>query len=164
MDEKLKRLATTDILTGAYNRIGFDEIISREMESARRYNKSLSVILFDIDHFKRVNDQFGHHTGDAVLKQIATIVRKTIRKVDYFIRWGGEEFLILSEETDREQACIVAERLRMNVGRFAFATVGHITISCGVAEFHAGDTEHSFIKKADAAMYKAKKQGRNRVV
>jgi diguanylate cyclase (GGDEF)-like protein/PAS domain S-box-containing protein len=164
MDKKLKKLATTDILTGAYNRIGFDEIVAREMESVKRYNKTLSVILFDIDHFKRVNDKFGHNFGDTVLKNIGTIVKKTIRKVDYFIRWGGEEFLILSEETDKEQAYILAERIRKDIEKFSFNNLAHVTISCGVAECKKEDTENTFIKRADDAMYKAKRKGRNRVV
>ncbi len=164
LDDKLKRLATTDVLTGAYNRIGFDEIIEREMESAKRYRKPLSVILFDIDHFKRVNDTFGHHTGDAVLRQLAKIVRNTVRKVDYFIRWGGEEFLIVSEETDGGQARIMAERLRKRVEEHVFGEAGRITISCGVAEFGGEDTENTLLKRADDALYRAKRQGRNRVV
>ncbi len=164
MDEKLKRLATTDILTGAYNRTVFDEIIAREMERVNRYNKSLSVIMFDIDHFKKVNDKFGHNVGDAVLKKIAYIVKQTIRKVDYFMRWGGEEFLIISSETDRERAYILAERLRKKIETFKFDNINKITISCGVAEYKRGDTDNILIKRADDAMYRAKREGRNRVV
>jgi diguanylate cyclase (GGDEF)-like protein/PAS domain S-box-containing protein len=164
MDEKLKRLATTDILTGAYNRTVFDEIIAREMERVKRYKKSLSVIIFDIDHFKKVNDKFGHNVGDSVLKKIATIVKKTIRKVDYFIRWGGEEFVIISAETDKEHAYVLAERLRKGIENFTFNNLAQITISCGVAEFKKEDTENTLIKRADDAMYKAKRKGRNRIV
>jgi diguanylate cyclase (GGDEF)-like protein/PAS domain S-box-containing protein len=164
MDEKLKRLATTDILTGAYNRTVFDEIISREMERVKRYNKSLSVIMFDIDHFKKVNDKFGHNFGDSVLNKIADIVKKTIRKIDYFIRWGGEEFIIISAETDRKQAYVLAERLRKGIEKFTFNNIAQITISCGVAEFKKDDNENTLIKKADDAMYKAKRKGRNRTI
>ncbi|MFZ5906649.1 MAG: diguanylate cyclase [Nitrospirota bacterium] len=164
MDAKLKELATTDILTGAYNRMGFDEIITREIERVKRNNKPLSILLFDIDHFKKINDKFGHHVGDSVLKTIANIVKRTIRKIDYFIRWGGEEFLILSPETDKKQAYILAERLRKDIENFTFDNLPRITISCGTAEFREEDTENTFIKKADDAMYTAKRQGRNRVV
>jgi diguanylate cyclase (GGDEF)-like protein/PAS domain S-box-containing protein len=164
MDEKLKRLATTDILTGAYNRTVFDEIITREMERVKRYNKSLSVALFDIDHFKKVNDMFGHNVGDSVLKKIANIVKKTIRNVDYFIRWGGEEFVIILAETDKKQAYVLAERIRQGIEKFDFNNAAQITISCGVAEFKKEDTRHTLIKRADDAMYKAKRNGRNRVV
>jgi diguanylate cyclase (GGDEF)-like protein/PAS domain S-box-containing protein len=164
MDEKLKKLATTDILTGAYNRTVFDEIITREMERVKRYNKSLSVTLFDIDHFKKVNDMFGHNVGDYVLKKIATIVKKTIRNVDYFIRWGGEEFVIILAETDKKQAYVLAERIRTGIEKFNFNKAAKITISCGVAEFKKEDTKNTLIKRADDAMYKAKRNGRNRVV
>jgi diguanylate cyclase (GGDEF)-like protein/PAS domain S-box-containing protein len=162
-DEELKRLATTDILTGAYNRTLFDEIIKREIERVNRYSKPLSVIMFDIDHFKQVNDTFGHNAGDSVLKKIAYLVRRIMRKIDYFMRWGGEEFMIISPETDREQAYILAERVRKSIGHFKFDDIGKITVSCGVAEYKEGDTENSLIKKADDAMYKAKREGRNRV-
>jgi diguanylate cyclase (GGDEF)-like protein/PAS domain S-box-containing protein len=164
MDEKLKRLATTDILTGAYNRTVFDEIISREMERVKRYNTSLSVIMFDIDHFKRVNDTFGHNVGDSVLKKIARIVKRTIRKVDYFIRWGGEEFLIISAETNLEQAYVLAERLRSGIETSKFNNISQITVSCGVARYEKEDTRNTLIKRVDDAMYKAKRTGRNRVV
>ncbi len=163
MDEELKRLATTDILTGAYNRTSFDEIIEREIERVKRYNKPLSVIMFDIDHFKQVNDTFGHNVGDAVLKKIAYLVRKILRKVDYFMRWGGEEFIIISAGTDREQAYTLAERIRKRIGNYKFDHIDKITVSCGVAEYTEEDTENSLIKRADDAMYKAKRKGRNRV-
>jgi len=164
MDEKLKKLAMTDILTEAYNRTVFDEIITREMERVKRYNKSLSVTLFDIDHFKKVNDKFGHNVGDSVLEKIATIVKKTIRNVDYFIRWGGEEFVIILAETDKKQAYVLAERIRTDIEKFNFTKAAKITISCGVAEFKREDTKNTLIKRADDAMYKAKRNGRNRVV
>jgi diguanylate cyclase (GGDEF)-like protein/PAS domain S-box-containing protein len=162
-DEELKRLATTDILTGAYNRTLFDEIIKREIERVNRYNKPLSVIMFDIDHFKRVNDTFGHNAGDYVLKKIAYLVRRIMRKIDYFMRWGGEEFIIISAETDREQAYTLAERIRKRIENCKFDHIDKITVSCGVAEYQEGDTENSLIKRADDAMYEAKRKGRNRV-
>ena len=163
IDEELKRLATTDILTGAYNRTSFDEIIEREIERVKRYDKPLSVIMFDIDHFKQVNDTFGHNVGDTVLKKIAYLVKKIMRKVDYFMRWGGEEFIIISAETDREQAYTLAERIRKRIGNYKFDHIDKITVSCGVAEYQEGDTENSFIKRADDSMYQAKREGRNRV-
>lgn len=164
MDEELKRLATTDILTGAYNRTLFDEIIGREIERVKRYRNPLSVIMLDVDNFKQVNDTFGHNAGDSVLKKIADIVRRVMRKVDYFMRWGGEEFLIISAETDREQAYTLAERIRKRIGKYKFDHIEKITISCGVAEYRARDSENSLIKRADDAMYTAKRAGRNRVV
>jgi diguanylate cyclase (GGDEF)-like protein/PAS domain S-box-containing protein len=162
-DEALKRLATTDILTGAYNRTLFDEIIKREIERVNRYSKPLSVIMFDIDHFKQVNDTFGHNAGDSVLKKIASLVRRIMRKIDYFMRWGGEEFIVISGETDREQAYTLAERIRKRIENYKFDHIDQITVSCGVAEYREEDTENSLIKRADDAMYEAKRKGRNRV-
>jgi diguanylate cyclase (GGDEF)-like protein/PAS domain S-box-containing protein len=163
-EEELIRLATTDKLTGAYNRTKFEEIIDREIERTKRYNQPLSMILFDIDHFKKINDTYGHGAGDYVLKTIADIVRENIRKIDYFVRWGGEEFVIISSETNLEKAHALAERIRGITESYKFDTVGKVTVSVGVTEFEEGDRGDSFIKRTDDAMYKAKEKGRNRVV
>ncbi len=162
-EEELRRLATTDKLTEAYNRIKFEEIIEREIERVKRYNQPLSMIMFDIDHFKKINDTYGHSTGDYVLKTIANIVREAIRKIDYLVRWGGEEFVIISSETNLEKAHALAERIRGITESYKFDTVGKVTVSFGVTEFKEGDTGDSFIKRIDVAMYKAKEKGRNRV-
>jgi diguanylate cyclase (GGDEF)-like protein len=162
-EEELKRLATTDKLTGAYNRTKFQEIIDREMERVKRHNQALSMIIFDIDHFKAVNDSYGHSAGDYVLKTIADIVRENIRKIDYFVRWGGEEFMIISSETNLDDAYALAERIRAIVENYTFEAVGKITVSFGVTEFKENDTENSFVKRADNAMYLAKRKGRNLV-
>lgn len=162
-EEELKRLATTDKLTGAYNRTKSEEIIGREIERAKRYNQPLSIIIFDIDRFKKVNDSYGHSAGDYVLKTMANIVRKNIRKIDYFVRWGGEEFMILSSETQLDKAHTLAERIRNIIESYKFENVGKVTVSLGVTEFKEGDTGDSFIKRADDAMYEAKRKGRNRV-
>jgi diguanylate cyclase (GGDEF)-like protein/PAS domain S-box-containing protein len=162
-EEELKRLATTDKLTGAYNRTKFNEIIGREIERVRRYNQPLSIIIFDIDRFKRVNDRYGHSAGDYVLRTIADIVRDSIRKIDYFVRWGGEEFMIISSETNLKEAHALAERIRVIIESYMFKDIGKVTVSFGVTEFNENDTENSLIKRADDAMYEAKKKGRNRV-
>jgi diguanylate cyclase (GGDEF)-like protein/PAS domain S-box-containing protein len=162
-EEELKRLASTDKLTGAYNRTKFKEIMGREIERVKRYNQPLSIIIFDIDHFKEVNDRYGHGAGDHVLKTIADIVRENIRKIDYFIRWGGEEFMIISSETSLKEAYALAERIREIIENYMFEDVGKATASFGVSEFKEDDTEDSLIKRADDAMYEAKKKGRNRV-
>jgi diguanylate cyclase (GGDEF)-like protein/PAS domain S-box-containing protein len=161
MEKKLKRLATTDKLTGSYNRRKFKEIIGIEIERVKRYNQPLSIIMFDIDHFKKVNDKYGHVAGDHVLKTIADIVRKNMRKTDYLFRWGGEEFLILSSETQLDKAHALAERIRKAIESYKFKKVGKVTVSFGVTEFKERDTEDSFVKRTDDAMYKAKKKGRN---
>lgn len=162
-EEELRRLATTDKLTEAYNRIKFEEIIEREIERVKRSNQPLSMIMFDIDDFKKINDTYGHSAGDYVLKTIADIVREAIRKIDYFIRWGGDEFVIISSETNLEKAHVLAERIREITESYKFDTVGKVTASFGVTEFKEGDTEDSFLRSIDNAMYSAKKKGRNRV-
>ncbi len=162
-EEELRRLATTDKLTAAYNRIKFEEIIEREIERVKRYNQPLSMIMFDIDHFKKINDTYGHGAGDYVLKTIADIVRETIRKLDYLIRWGGDEFMIISSETNLEKAHLLAERIREITERYKFDNIGTLTVSFGVTEFKEVDTEESFIRRTDNAMYSAKEKGRNRV-
>ncbi len=163
MEEELMRLATTDPLTGAYNRTKFNEIISREIERVRRYGQKLSMIIFDIDHFKKVNDTHGHMVGDEVLRTIADIIKKNIRKIEYLIRWGGEEFMILASETELDKAFALAERIKRIIESRGFDKAGRVTISCGVTEFKEDDTEDSFIKRADDALYMAKKKGKNRV-
>lgn len=162
-DRELERLATTDKLTGAYNRTKFDEIIDREMERFRRYNEPLSMIMFDIDNFKEINDTYGHNIGDNVLKKIAGITKETIRKIDYLVRWGGEEFMIISPKTNLEKAHSLAERLRSTIESYGFNEVGKVTVSFGVTEVKKEDTEDAFIKRVDDLMYEAKIQGKNRV-
>ncbi len=162
-EEELKRLATTDRLTEAYNRTKFNEIIEREVERVKRYNQPLSIIIFDIDHFKNVNDEYGHNAGDRVLKTIADIVRENIRKIDYFVRWGGEEFMIISSDTGLQEAYLLAERIRQTIEDYMFEDVGKVTVSLGITEFEENDTPDSLIKRADDAMYEAKKKGRNRI-
>jgi diguanylate cyclase (GGDEF)-like protein/PAS domain S-box-containing protein len=162
-EEEIKRLASMDILTGAFNRQNFSEIIEREIERVKRYNHRLSLILYDIDHFKEVNDRYGHIAGDYVLKTISDIVKENIRKIDYFVRWGGEEFFILSSETQLDEAYALAERIREAIVSYKFDNIGTVTVSFGVTEFREGDTQAIFIKRADDAMYSAKEKGRNRV-
>ncbi len=163
LEKELEKLATTDILTQAYNRVKFEEIIGSEVERAKRYDHSLSVIMFDIDHFKDVNDTYGHVAGDYVLKKVADITRENMRKTDYLIRWGGEEFMIISPETDLEKAGALAERIREVIESFSFDKAGKITVSFGVTQFNHDDTEDTFLKRADDTLYKAKTNGRNRV-
>jgi diguanylate cyclase (GGDEF)-like protein len=121
------------------------------------------MAIFDIDHFKRINDTFGHSIGDFILKTIAEIIKKNIRTTTYLFRWGGEEFVILIPEIDLEGAKIHAERLRRAIEEHVFGEAGAITASFGVSQFEDGDSADTFLKKADAALYKAKSNGRNRV-
>lgn len=159
----LEKQATTDALTGIHNREKFDETLSLEVERARRYGTPLSLIMFDIDHFKDVNDAYGHQAGDAVLVQLSSLISENIRENDVFARWGGEEFMILAPGVNRESAAQLAEKLRLLVEESACPTVGHITISFGVTEFFPDDTPRSLSKRVDDALYMAKRGGRNRV-
>lgn len=154
---RLQKIAATDELTQALNRSKFEEIIGREMDRAARGRQPLSIIIFDIDRFKMVNDNFGHLTGDHVLRTLAGIVREHIRDSDYLVRWGGEEFLVVSPETGIEKAMMVAERLRKVMGEHIFEYMGPVTASFGVAEYREGESRDSFILRADTAMYNAKR-------
>jgi diguanylate cyclase (GGDEF)-like protein len=160
---QLRDAASTDSLTGAYNRKSFEELLRLQTELARRYKNPLSLIMFDLDHFKRVNDTHGHLSGDYILKTLIGIVKDSIRRTDLLGRWGGEEFMLLTPGAGLEQAAELAEKIRKRVGEFHFATVGSVTISCGVAALADGDTRTDLIKKADDALYQAKDKGRNAV-
>ncbi len=163
---EVQRLAITDSMTGLYNRRHFLELAEREFERIQRYPGPLSIILFDIDYFKRVNDTLGHLAGDQALRMLAETCRKTIRQADTLGRYGGEEFLVLLPNTDLENAVAQAERLRCQVESLPIPTERgtiKITISLGVAGYRPGDTLDSLIRRADDAMYHAKNNGRNRV-
>lgn len=162
--EKLEKLAGTDPLTSLYNRRKFKEMLQYETEKNQRYQKSLSLILCDIDHFKRINDNFGHDVGDIALKAFAKKITDNIRDVDVFARWGGEEFIILMPSTSTNSANTVAEKLRKTIEMTSIEQIDHLTASFGVTGFKTSDTIDSFIKRADDALYKAKEGGRNRVV
>jgi diguanylate cyclase (GGDEF)-like protein len=163
LENKLERLATIDELTQVYNRTKFQEVIKSELERAKRYNHPLSMLMFDIDHFKAINDTYGHSVGDYVLQTLAQIAKENLREIDYLVRWGGEEFIIIAPETDLGRAKALAERIRTAIENYRFDQTGKITISFGVTEFKENDTEDTFIRRADDAMYKAKEKGRNRV-
>lgn len=162
VEGQLMRVAVTDELTQAYNRSKFEEIIGREMERSSRLKQPLSVIIFDIDRFKMINDSFGHLTGDDVLRTLAALARESIRDTDYLVRWGGEEFLVVSPETAIDKAALMAERLRRVMCEHVFEYIGSMTASFGVAEYREGESRDSFILRADNAMYSAKRT-RNKV-
>jgi len=119
--------------------------------------------MFDIDHFKKVNDTCGHAVGDYVLKTISQIVKGTMREIDYLIRWGGEEFLAIALDTDLRGAEMLAEKIRKVIENYNFDKIGRVTVSFGVTQFRQDDTENSFMKRVDDALYQAKEKGRNRV-
>ncbi|MFZ3137929.1 MAG: diguanylate cyclase [Thermodesulfovibrionales bacterium] len=163
LENELEKLATTDRLTQVFNRTKFHEVMKTELERVKRYNHPLSMVMFDIDHFKKVNDTYGHTVGDYVLQTLTQIVKEKLREIDSLVRWGGEEFIIIAPETDIEKAEVLAERIRKGTENYIFDQVGAITISLGVAQLKKDDTEDTFIKRVDDAMYLAKQKGRNRV-
>jgi diguanylate cyclase (GGDEF)-like protein len=163
--ERVKQLAYLDGLTGIFNRRYFELRIAEEIERARRFGRGLSVIMMDIDQFKRLNDEFGHLLGDEVLRQVSSVFHRELRKMDVSCRYGGEEFAILLSETNSAEAQIVAEKLRILVEGWEFPGVPRsVTISGGIASYgDHGTTRDELIKEADAALYSAKQAGRNRV-
>jgi diguanylate cyclase (GGDEF)-like protein len=154
--------ASTDLLTGAYNRYRFTELFEIELQRVMRYGGGLALIMFDIDHFKSINDKFGHITGDMVLKEIAQLVRALIRANDVLVRWGGEEFMILVPHTG-DEATDLAEKLCVAVESHQFPQVPAVTASFGVSAYARGDTLETLYARTDEALYRAKNQGRNRV-
>lgn len=164
--EQVRQLAYRDGLTGVFNRRLFESRILEEIERARRYNSTLSVLMVDIDGFKPLNDEFGHLLGDEVLKQVSAIFLQQTRKVDVVCRYGGDEFAILVPETTGRNAAAVAEKLRRIVSSWDFPGVPRpVTLSVGIAGYPAhGDNRDAIMKAADGALYAAKQAGRNRVV
>ncbi len=163
-EEEINLLATTDSLTGIANRRAFSAQLEKELERAKRYDTPLSLIMYDIDYFKRVNDTFGHDAGDAVLQALTAVVKANIRAVDVVARWGGEEFLILMPQSDGTAVQDAAEKLRQAVIHHPFEQIGNLTVSFGVTAFEPQDDSNTFLKRVDDALYQAKENGRNRVV
>ncbi|WP_419764325.1 MAG: transporter substrate-binding domain-containing protein [Arcobacter sp.] len=162
--KRIEELSVTDKLTGLYNRMKLDEIMLIKVEEFKRYEAKFSIILLDIDDFKIVNDTYGHDVGDYVLKEIAKTLKINLRISDIVARWGGEEFLIICENTSLSDAKIVAENIRKHIENIKFDIIGKETISLGVVEFRDSDTLNTIFKRADDALYEAKKTGKNRTV
>jgi diguanylate cyclase (GGDEF)-like protein len=164
----VQRQAITDDLTGLVNRRRFIEALDAEIERARRFGSALTIVLADLDNFKRVNDEFGHHGGDVVLRAFADLIRTHVRDVDVSGRIGGEEFAILLPDTDAAGAARVAERMRSSLADVAIplsdGAAIHVASSFGVAELRAGQAGEELLRAADAALYRAKDEGKNRVV
>lgn len=161
LEEELYRLSVTDHLTGAYNRRYFVEMLEREVERARRTGRTFSLIMFDLDRFKSINDRFGHAAGDRVLKSVVSTFKERLRKTDCLARWGGEEFVILLPDTGVEGAAVLAEELRQRLSEMEIAGVGRVTASFGVTGYCSGDTVDAVTQRVDSALYQAKGNGRN---
>ena len=162
-NEQLELMAKTDSLTGAQNRYAFMDAIESEVKRSNRYQKQFSLIMFDLDFFKAVNDQFGHDVGDDVLIKLVNLVKACLRDVDVFCRFGGEEFIVLIPNTDLDSAEEVAERLRATIENYRFDHVNQLTISLGVVEHVQKEPVDSVIKRVDLALYQSKDSGRNKV-
>ncbi|MDH5613320.1 MAG: diguanylate cyclase [Gammaproteobacteria bacterium] len=162
-EAELLLIASIDPLTCIPNRRKFNEVLSYELQRESRYQKGLSLILCDLDHFKRINDEHGHNIGDEVLREFSRLVSENIRKTDIFARWGGEEFAILLPETDLSTAFEMAEKLRLVIEKHQLPNVGKYTASFGVTQVVKDDNEIKIINRADKALYKAKENGRNKV-
>lgn len=162
-EQTLREAATRDQMTGLHNRHYGEQQLERLSQSASPSATPTSIILCDVDHFKAINDRFGHPTGDRVLKDIAHLLRLHVRGGDALIRWGGEEFLILLENCSPPQAADLAERIRQRVEEHRDAEVGSVTLSLGIATLGEAEPIASLVARADAALYDAKRGGRNRV-
>ena len=160
----LEHIATHDDLTGLYNRSSFSRWLEQNRATNERYGTPFSLIMYDIDYFKAVNDRFGHQAGDRVLRELVLRVNQVLREPDIHARWGGEEFLVLAPHTDAQGAAELGERLREAVAQSPFDHVGAVTISLGVATYESGETVERFEGRVDRALYRAKEAGRNRVV
>lgn len=163
LNRQLETVAATDPLTRLPNRNALNAHFDKDLLRAHRFGRPLAVIIIDIDHFKHINDQFGHLAGDQVLIEFGKVVRKNLRDADSVCRWGGEEFLILCIETDTNGARLLAERVVSAVRDQLFPEVGKLTCSAGVAGLAPDEQSEALIRRADAALYEAKEAGRNRV-
>ncbi|OJA05901.1 sensor domain-containing diguanylate cyclase [Halomonas sp. QHL1] len=162
-NRQLKRLAYHDGLTDTWNRRHMEQAFDAELNAAERHYRPFAVLLFDIDHFKRFNDTFGHDAGDQVLVTLCSVLQSILRCTDKLGRWGGEEFLVLARDCNLEGGLRLAERLRQSAEALDLGKLGGVTISIGVAGWRRGDSRKSLVIRADQAMYQAKKRGRNQV-
>ena len=161
LELELERQASVDYLTGAYNRRKFAAFLNHECARALRYGRPFAVVMFDIDHFKAVNDTYGHDIGDRVLCEVVRRARGCVRKSDVFARWGGEEFVVLLPESQLDQAAQLAEKMRVALGESAMAVAGQVTASFGVVEYRPAEPLHDMTKRLDEALYRAKERGRD---
>jgi diguanylate cyclase (GGDEF)-like protein len=160
----MSEAACIDALTSIYNRRYMNMSLDQLFEQSNRHNSPFTVIMFDIDKFKAINDTYGHNEGDKVLQQISNLIGDQLRRIDIFGRWGGEEFIIILPSTDSAQAQHLAERLRLLIEQHSFDTVGSITASFGVTSYNQQDTPLSLMERVDTALYQAKQNGRNCLV
>jgi len=162
-EEKVRTMAITDGLTGINNRQEFSRLLDKEIERAIRYNTPLTLVMYDLDHFKLVNDRFGHDTGDDVLRTVVKLTNDNIRSTDFHGRWGGEEFLIVCPDTASEAATAISNKLRTIIAAARLSKQLQLTMSFGIATLQPGETAEQLLHRADDALYRAKRNGRNRL-
>ena len=162
--QELHRLAVTDELTGAFNRNQLNSVLSQEIDRGLRYDKTFGVLIIDIDHFKNVNDTFGHTVGDKVLQKVAHVLSKFIRSNDTLVRFGGEEFVVIALEVDEQSLNHLCENLRNKIECDSYGSVDKITVSIGATLFRKEDSQDTLLSRADKALYEAKGKGRNTTV
>lgn len=163
-EEQLRGMVDRDLLTNAYNRRSLYEFLEGEIHRVRRYGGPLSVIMFDVDHFKDINDDHGHLVGDRVLVALAELVREELRGMDRLARYSGEEFLIIAPNADLRRAVVLAERLRTKIGTASFDVVARVTCTFGVCEFQGDEDADALVRRAEDLMYRARRSGRSSVV
>ncbi|MDF1874449.1 GGDEF domain-containing protein [Sulfurimonas sp. SAG-AH-194-I05] len=161
--KRLYEISIRDHLTGLFNRKMFDEILDLELKNAKRNKTQLAIVLLDIDHFKNVNDTYGHDAGDSILIELSQLIQEQMRGTDILARWGGEEFVMLLPKSGKENSAIKAEKIRKLIQNHRFKNREAITCSFGITEFKIGDDETSIFYRADEALYNAKANGRNRI-
>lgn len=164
INKALYKQASIDGLTGIFNRQKFESRLKQEQEKALRYNRPLTMIMFDLDDFKQINDNHGHLAGDRVLVEITDLVNTTLRESDIFARWGGEEFIILSPETSLDGGRQLAKKLLELINEKEFSVRQQISASFGVTEFDREDDMESLVRRTDNAMLEAKRHGKNRII
>jgi polar amino acid transport system substrate-binding protein len=160
----LRKVSITDRLTRVYNRLKIDTELENEYQRYLRNHEPFSIILLDIDHFKRVNDTYGHLVGDEVLKKISKLIQENSRSIDIIGRWGGEEFIIITPHTSRAGAIELAQKLREKIEKSKINPVGNITASFGVSQIEGNQSIEMLLHRVDNALYEAKENGRNRMV
>ncbi|SBS34859.1 putative diguanylate cyclase YdaM [Marinomonas aquimarina] len=163
-DQRIQELILRDPLTNLLNRRAFNYRTKRALQHAQEYQQEFSMLLVDIDHFKMINDEHGHSTGDQVLAEVATMMASQVRDKDSIARWGGEEFALILPGTDQQSAADIGERLRQSFANLQVGNIALISASIGVTSYQAGDTLDSLFKRVDDAMYRAKQCGRNCVM
>jgi diguanylate cyclase (GGDEF)-like protein len=163
-EDQIRRLAATDSLTGIANRRQYNTYLHKWVADSHRHGEPLSLLMMDIDHFKKINDDFGHDTGDKILKEFAELADSQTRDADLLARWGGEEFAVLLPHTDSDAAHRLAERIRTAVESNDFSEIHQLTVSIGIATLEPDEDCESLMERVDRSLYQAKKMGRNQVV